>query len=225
MQLRCSFEQDNHIPFVWRYCSSYIGCTDVACQAAQRDQQRDGRVDRDDRHEQPRREDAGRSETFEQQRHGGKSDDTSTRYGDCSASNEVSGTYVIDARGWTARVAPFVCVCVGMLHIDTMRVTPSGSCCSLASLSYVNDSLQSPIQLRTCTVEMRVDRPRATCAMHRIGAHVFERRLRYFFREPCARPVGCRSAMTSSFTQLDLARGEDAGAHRRGHRHEELDVR
>ena len=98
MQLRCSFEQDNHIPFVWRYCSSYIGCTDVACQAAQRDQQRDGRVDRDDRHEQPRREDAGRSETFEQQRHGGKSDDTSTRYGDCSAINEVSGTYVIDAR-------------------------------------------------------------------------------------------------------------------------------
>ena len=114
MQLRCSFEQDNHIPFVWRYCSSYIGCTDVACQAAQRDQQRDGRVDRDDRHEQPRRQDAGRSETFEQRRHGGKSDDTSTRYGDCSASNEVSSTYVIDARGWTARVAPFVCVCVSV---------------------------------------------------------------------------------------------------------------
>ena len=113
-------------------------------------------------------------------------------------------------------------VCV--LHIDTMCVTPSGSCCSLASLSHVNDSLQSPIQLRTCTVEMRVDRPRATCAMHRIGAHVFERRLRYFFREPCARPVGCRSAMASSCTELDLARGEDAGAHRRGHRHEELDV-
>ena len=111
-----------------------------------------------------------------------------------------------------------------------MRVTPSGSCSSLVSLSHVNDSLQSPIQLRTCTVssrqtvEMRVDRPRATCAMHRIGAHVFERRLRCFFREPCARPVGCRSAMASSCTELDLARGEDAGAHRRGHRHEELDV-
>ena len=67
-----------------------------------------------------------------------------------------------------------VCQCVSawvcVLHIDTMRVTPSGSCCSLASLSHANDSLQSPTQLRTCTVssrqtvEMRVDRPRATCA-------------------------------------------------------------
>ena len=83
-------------------------------QAAERDQQRDGRVDRDDRHEQRRREDAGRSETFEQRWHDGKRDERSTRNGDCSASNKVSGTYVIDARRVDRSSRAFrSCVCVG----------------------------------------------------------------------------------------------------------------
>ena len=113
----CSCDARSSKTTIYGLCGDTVPHTSAVpmlAQAAQRDQQRDGRVDRDDRHEQPRRQDAGRSETFEQRRHGGKSDDTSTRYGDCSASNEVSGTYVIDARGWTARVAPFVCVCVGV---------------------------------------------------------------------------------------------------------------
>ena len=75
----CSCDARSSKTTIYGLCGDTVPHTSAVpmlAQAAQRDQQRDGRVDRDDRHEQPRREDAGRSETFEQRRHGGKSDDT-----------------------------------------------------------------------------------------------------------------------------------------------------